>query len=393
MSLHSCLTRLRCWFRSAPPAATTRLRPRLEQLEARDVPAADLNQTYLATLYQGFLGRPLDPTGLSYWGGVLNSTHGDRTAVAADILRSQEYYGRELQLVYPALLGRALDNLGLQYWGNGILETGGTYEQVKAGIFGSQEYYNRVGNDFTNVLTGVFQSQLGRPPTEDEEATYKHMLGQNGGDRTAVVQQILNSDDAHAAALNSVYQLILSRPLDPAGASFWVGALRGGTIDTALAGVVGSDEFFGQLAGTVTSGTARDVTDINEAASDFLNAAGKFAAQMPGVEQLDRFLVTNAAMHTAPPVVLTRPPTVPSSVSTGPDSTTTLPSTITLPRPSPVTPATGTDSTQPGYDNGSSAGTQTNYATTYGGGALQNNGGGALPNTGTPLNSGFNSLL
>jgi hypothetical protein len=387
MSLRSCLMCLRRWFRSAPPAAATRLRPRLEQLEARDVPAVDLNQTYLATLYQGFLGHPIDPTGLSYWGGVLNSVHGDRTAVAADILRSQEYHGRELQLFYPALLNRALDNASLQYWGNVILETGGTVEQVKAGIFGSAEYYNRVGNDFTNVLTGVFQSQLGRPPTEDEQATYKHMLSQNKGDRTAVVQQILNSDDAHAAALNSVYWLILGRPLDSAGGSFWVNALRGGTIDTAIAGVVGSDEFFGQLAGTVTNGTEDGVTDINQAAKDFLDVGGKFAAQMPGVDQLDRFLVTNGSMRTAPPVVVTLPPTVPPiTVTTGPDSTTTVPRSTTLPRPSPVLPATGTDSTQPGVDNGSSAGiTQTNYATTYGGGNL--------PGTGTPLGSEFKSLV
>jgi hypothetical protein len=378
---------LRRWFRSTPPAAATRLRPLLEQLEAREVPAADLNQTYLATLYQGFLGHPIDAKGLSYWGGVLNSVHGDRTAVAADILRSQEYHGRELQLFYPALLNRALDNASLQYWGNVILETGGTIEQVKAGIFGSAEYYSRVGNDFTNLLKGVFQSQLGRPPTEDEQATYKHMFGQNKGDRTAVVQQILNSDDAHAAALNSVYWLILGRPLDSAGASFWVSALRGGTIDTAMAGVVGSDEFFDQLAGTVTNDTERAVADINQAAKDFLNVGGKFAAQMPGVEQLDRFLVTNGSMRTAPPVVVTLPPTVPPiTVSTGPDSTTTVPRSTTLPRPSPVLPATGTDSTQPGVDNGSSGGaTQTNYATTYGGGNL--------PGTGTPFSSQFKSLV
>jgi hypothetical protein len=340
MGLNSCLTRLRYWFRSASPASATRLRPLLEQLEARDVPAVDLNQTYLATLYEGFLGHPIDPTGLSYWTGVFNSTHGDRTAVAADILRSQEYFGRELQLFYPALLGHALDNASMQYWGNVILETGGTIEQVKAGIFGSSEYYSRVGNDFTNVLIGVFQSQLGRAPTEDEQATYKHMLAQNKGDRTAVVQQILNSDDAHAAALNSAYQLILGRTLDPAGASFWVGALRGGTIDTALAGLVGSDEFFGQMSGTVNNGTDGNTTDINQAASDFLDAGGKFAAQMPGIEQLDRFLHTNGSMRTAPPVVINRPPTAPTSVTLN-NSTTTVPSSVTLPRPSPVMPFYG----------------------------------------------------
>src|SRR5262249_27717402 len=140
MGLRSCLKRLRRWFRSAPRAAAPRRRPLLEQLETRDVPAVSFNQTYLAALYQGFLDRPIDPAGLSFWQGVLNTTGGNRTAVAADVLQSQEYRGRELQLEYLSLLGRPLDNAGLQFWGN-ILETGGTIEQVKAGIFGSQEYF------------------------------------------------------------------------------------------------------------------------------------------------------------------------------------------------------------------------------------------------------------
>jgi hypothetical protein len=341
MGLRSCLTRLRRWFRSAPIAVAPRLRPLLEQLEARDVPAVALSQAYLASLYQGFLDRPLDTAGLTFWGGVLSSTGGDRTAVAADILQSQEFRGRELQLVYPALLGRPLDNAGLQFWGH-LLETGGTYEQVKAGIFGSQEYFNRVGDTFTGFLNGVFQSQLGRAPTTAEVGTYTQLFGQTGGDRTAVAQQILNSDAARQVALGGVYQELLTRPLDPAGASFWVNAIRGGTIATALAGVVGSDEFFREMTNFVTTGTEINVTDVNQAVNDFLNAGAKFEFQPPGVVQLDRLTATNGAIRTTPVTSAALPPAVAStaiSAAAGTTATTT-PSTFAVGTTATTTPST-----------------------------------------------------
>jgi hypothetical protein len=386
MGLRSCLTRLWRWFRSAPGAAAPRRRPLLEQLEVRDVPAVALSQAYLAVLYQGFLDRPIDPAGLSFWGGVLNSTGVDRAAVAADILQSQEFRGRELQLVYPALLGRQLDTAGLQFWGN-VLETGGTYEQVKAGIFGSQEYFNRVGNTFTGFLNGVFQSQLGRAPTPAEVATYTGLFGQTSS-RTAVAQQILDSDAAHQVALNGVYQEILTRPLDPAGANFWVNALRGGTIDTALAGVVGSDEFFRQMTNFVTTGTEANVTDVNLAINDFLNAGLKFEFQPPGVEQLDRLTATNGAIRTTPVPAAALATVISAAASTTTPVASTATPTISL--------LTGTGAPLSAGGIGSVTGTATNISTVAGAGAVigttgtvaTSAGAGTVTGTSVPLSAG-----
>jgi hypothetical protein len=371
MGLRSCLTRLRRWFRSARPAAAPRRLLLLEQLEVRDVPAVGLSQAYLAVLYQGFLARPIDPVGLTFWGGVLNNTGGDRTAVAADILQSQEFRGRELQLVYPALLGRPLDTPGLQFWGK-VLETGGTYEQVKAGIFGSQEYFNRVGDTFPNFLNGVFQSQLGRAPTVAEVATYTTLFGQTGGDRTAVAQQILNSDAAHQVALNGVYQEILTRPLDPTGSTFWVNAIRGGTIDTALAGVVGSDEFFREMTNFVNTGTEANVTDVNQAVNDFLNAGAKFEGQPPGVEQLDRLSASNSAIRTSPvaSVALATAISAAASTITPTVGTTAAPASTLMPINTTVPLLTGTGASLSEGGIGSVTGTATNISTVAGAGAV-----------------------
>src|SRR5262249_57165131 len=111
---------------------------------------------------QGFLARASARGGLSSWGVQLATTN-SREQTAAGILHSQEWHGRELQLLYTVLLGRPLDTAGLRFWGN-ILETGGTYEQVKAGILGSPEYFVRNGNTNSSWMNAVYHSQLGRAP-------------------------------------------------------------------------------------------------------------------------------------------------------------------------------------------------------------------------------------
>jgi hypothetical protein len=339
MGLRSCLSRLRRWFRRATPAAAPRRRLQLEALEARDVPAVVSSDTYLASLYQGFLGRVIDTPGLSFWRQVLNTT-GDRTAVAAGILNSQEYQGRELQILYPTLLGRPLDNPGLTFWGN-LLQSGGTYEQVKAGILGSPELFSRVGNTFSGFITSVFTSQVGRFPTNSDIAFWEGRIG-SGETRQQVAADIINSDEAHLVELEGIYPLMLSRPLDPAGASFWGGVLRSGaSVNAVLAGVAGSDEFFRQLANFLVFNSST-FNDINLAANGFLTAGGKFAAQLPGVEQLDRLLPTNSAIRTSLTVSV-----IPTTVTTGSPTTPVGPTTPVSP-PTPVGPvAVGPSATTP----------------------------------------------
>ena len=324
MGLRSCLSRLRRWLRRPAPVAAVapRRRLQLEQLEARDVPAVLSGDTYLATLYQGFLGRPIDANGQIFWRQILATT-GSRTTVAADILSSHEYRARELQIVYPTLLGRPLDRAGLAFWGN-VLESGGTYEQVKTGIFGSQEFFDRSGDTLPGFITNVFRSQVGRNPTASDLAFWEGRLG-SGESRQAVAAQILGSDEAHQVELSGVYQEILSRPLDAAGASFWGAVLRrpGESVNTVLAGVAGSDEYFGQLTRYLTLNNS--FNDVNQAATGFLDAGAKFDAQLPGVEQLDRLITTNAALRTAPnnaSVISAGAPTTAGPVGVGPSATT-----------------------------------------------------------------------
>src|SRR4051794_1921226 len=108
----------RLFFRKpAPPADRPRAARRLgvEHLEDRAVPAASLNQTFVAVAYEGLLGRDADAGGLAYWAGKLDAGSG-RAEVVGGILGSREFADREVQQLYRTRLDRTADDGERGYW-------------------------------------------------------------------------------------------------------------------------------------------------------------------------------------------------------------------------------------------------------------------------------------
>jgi hypothetical protein len=99
------------------------------------------NDGFLNALYQGALGRPIDPGGLAWWNALLAAGL-SRTQVADLILASDEYRQDLVQTVFQQLLRRAPTPGGLTYWVS-VLQAGATDQQLNAAIAGSDEYYAR----------------------------------------------------------------------------------------------------------------------------------------------------------------------------------------------------------------------------------------------------------
>src|SRR5438552_17819783 len=98
--------RIAYWLGRAPRhAKVASFVPRLENLENRLTPAVSANDLFVASLYQGLLGRSVEPAGLMSWTSALNRGLG-RPQVAQSIAGSTEALGRDVQLFYQALLGR-----------------------------------------------------------------------------------------------------------------------------------------------------------------------------------------------------------------------------------------------------------------------------------------------
>ena len=140
---------------------------------------ASLNATFLATVYQGELGRDLDATGVSYWGTLLSQT-GDRTQVAAGILSSTEYLNKEVWTDYGTLLGRAPDASG---WFTFVhaLRDGATPQDVQATILGSNEFYARVGGNTLDYLDALYHDVLNRPVDDDGVIHWAPLAGSEAG--------------------------------------------------------------------------------------------------------------------------------------------------------------------------------------------------------------------
>jgi hypothetical protein len=248
-------------LRRRPPAARV-VRPQVEPLEDRTVPATFDNQAFVATLYRTLLNRTVEPGGLAFWTGALDAG-ATRLQVASGILNSPEYRAREVENIYEVVLGRQADLFGLTFW-TGALRGGATLKQVEAGIFASDEFFTRAGGNSAAFLNLLSQDVLGRPA--DPTVTSLLPLGfASPTARATAAFQVLNSDAVNITLVTNFYQEILGRAPEPGGLSFWTGILRAGVTEEAvIAGLFASDEFFRRLQRTTIG-----QTDPLAAASQF----------------------------------------------------------------------------------------------------------------------------
>jgi hypothetical protein len=276
-------SRLRRLFRAAAP--TRKVELRLETLEDRTTPSVAANALFVASLYQGLLGRNADAGGLAYWAGQLNAG-ASRTQVAQGIAGSQEAMGRDVNLFYNVLLGRAADTGGLNYW-MGRLDSGQTLDEVKAGILGSNEFFSKAGGSPQTFLDSLYRHELGRPVDSVGLVYWEGQLKAGASD-TDVAGGVLGSAEAARVKTTNFYVDVLDRMPEAAGLNYWSAQLRAGVSETTvLAGMLGSGEYFARVQGAAAKTAA---TDPNVAAADLIGSAGLYTGPLPNAEYLAHHL-------------------------------------------------------------------------------------------------------
>jgi hypothetical protein len=244
--------------------------PGVERLEQREVPTVATNQAFVATLYDGFLGRAPTLADLSFWTPQLNSG-ATFSQVASGILASPEYRGHEVTWLYQSLLGRAPDLGGLDFF-VGSLINGASLDQVRAAILASDEFFARAGGSAQGFLDSLYQNILARNADPLAVGVFAATAAGGPAGRQQVALQVLGSPEAVSVELRYDYQTVLARPLDPSGASFWEPILLAGTPnETVLADIVASSEFIGRLENVVATGA-----DSVGAANQFITTNGLF---------------------------------------------------------------------------------------------------------------------
>jgi streptogramin lyase len=205
------------------------------------------NDLFVAQAYRDLLHREADPIGQAAFSNVLNSGLATRSQVAMAIENSPESRGLVVQGFYTKFLGRSADSAGLNGWLS-FLAQGGTAEQVEANILGSQEYFVRKGGTNAGFLTAVYQDVLNRPIDPAGATFWNRMLTNDASSRTTVALAILQSSESDQLEVQTIYLQFLHRPADAGGLATFVQALQSGTPnEVVIAAVIGSDEYFGRL--------------------------------------------------------------------------------------------------------------------------------------------------
>jgi hypothetical protein len=134
-------------------------------------------QSWVIGMYQDLLGRNPDPSGLSYWTGVL-AKGGSAFSVALGFAASAEREGQRIAGDYEIYLGRPLDPGGQSYWVNQFLN-GAHNEDVVAGFVGSLEYYQnsmKGQNNRTAWIDSAFEDILHREPSQSEVTNWLNQM-------------------------------------------------------------------------------------------------------------------------------------------------------------------------------------------------------------------------
>jgi hypothetical protein len=202
----------------------------------------DVNQRFVAAVFNDLLQRPVDSTGLMSWTAQLQQGI-SRSQVVSGIESSLEYRTVQAQGLYRSLLKRSADPGGLA---NSVafLMAGGTVEQLGAVIAGSPEYFQARGGGTNNgFLTALYQDLLNRPIDTNGQTGFTMALA-NGVTPTQVAAAILSSLEYRQLLVNGFYQQFLLRNADPVGLNGFVTALQNGARDEQIiAFFLSSDEY------------------------------------------------------------------------------------------------------------------------------------------------------
>ena len=205
-------------------------------------PVMTPNQLFVTQVYADLLHRAPDANGLSTWTADLNQGM-SRTQVVQSIEGNAEFFRVQVQDLYHSLLHRTADANGLSGFVN-FLSGGGTIAQVESTILGSQEFMQDAGGTNSGFISALYQGVLQRQPDAAGAAAWQAALAA-GATRDQIASVLLHSQEAETLMLQAMYQDYLHRPADNTGLANYLAVLQqGGAREQVRAAIMGSQEYF-----------------------------------------------------------------------------------------------------------------------------------------------------
>ncbi|UPG74119.1 DUF4214 domain-containing protein [Roseomonas gilardii subsp. gilardii] len=210
--------------------------------------------TYLAILYEGYLGRAADADGITFWTqGMANGL--SRVETARALLSSDEATAHQagqtdaafIEGLYGSMLGRTAADTEIAFWLD-VLQHGAGRADVLNNFAGAAETLDhwqalsRTDADTqaeqASLIRALYGTALGRDPGASEIKFYQSEMEQGGSN---LARAFANSDEfasLHANQSNgefveALYQGGLGRQAEAAGLAFWSQLLDSGSMDRA----------------------------------------------------------------------------------------------------------------------------------------------------------------
>ncbi|HVA50216.1 MAG TPA: DUF4214 domain-containing protein [Pirellulales bacterium] len=201
------------------------------------------HQLYVTAVYHDVLGRAPDAGGLTYWSNLLDSGAAI-SSVAEAIAHSDEYYANfVIKPTYLKLLGRPADAAGVTYW-TGQMDAGVTDQELEADLVSSAEFYNNAGGTNLAWIDAVYKLLLGRPADANGESFWTSQFAA-GLTLNGAAQGIAGSQENNTQLINDDYFHYLGRPADTGGLNYWLAQFAAGkTNEDVIAGFTGSAEYY-----------------------------------------------------------------------------------------------------------------------------------------------------
>lgn len=199
------------------------------------------NAAWLRDVYEDILGRDADGGGLDFWVGRL-AGGGDRSraVVARQLVSSPEGSSGEVQRAYGDILGRGPDAAGLPFW-TGFLQTEPVVT-LRAALYSSDEVLTNAGS-VEAWIELLYQDLLGRQPDAAGAAFWKGQI-EAGVNRYVLVSQVYLSDEGLGRRVDAYYAEILGRVSTPTERAAGIAIIRGADERELRVVLLSSDERF-----------------------------------------------------------------------------------------------------------------------------------------------------
>ncbi len=99
------------------------------------------NSAFVASLYQDFMNRTADPSGVNYWVAQLSGGAKTKQGMIRDFFYSYEFNAKYVQEQYQQILARGTDSSGEQYW-VGQLQHDLDRMKLTSNLLDSDEFWN-----------------------------------------------------------------------------------------------------------------------------------------------------------------------------------------------------------------------------------------------------------